>query len=240
MERRTKIVATIGPASQEEKTIRQLLRSGMNVARLNLSHCSHDDHALVYSRVRKLSQDTDKPACILMDLQGPKLRIGKLPGDELTLVPGQKVSLTTEVGPADPSAIPVDFAQLPQSVHPGRRILLDDGNLQLRVDGIRTDMVTAHVLVGGVLKSHKGISLPDAHLDISALTEKDIQDLEFGLQLGVDAIALSFVRSGRMLRHYGKKSSPLSLSLSIFRLFPNSNGPKHWITLTKSWIPPMG
>ena len=197
MERRTKIVATIGPASQEEKTIRQLLRSGMNVARLNLSHGSHDDHALVYSRVRKLSQDTDKPSCILMDLQGPKLRIGKLPGDELTLVPGQKVRLITEVGPADPSAIPVDFAQLPQSVHPGRRILLDDGNLQLRVDGIRTDMVTAHVLVGGVLKSHKGISLPDAHLDISALTEKDIQDLEFGLQLGVDAIALSFVRSAQ-------------------------------------------
>ena len=195
MECRTKIVATIGPASKDEKTIRHLIKSGMNVARLNLSHGSHDDHAQVYKLLRKVAQDTGKPISILLDLQGPKVRIGKLQGDELNLIPGQKVTLTTQLNPISPGEIPVDFAQLPQSVRPGRRILLDDGNLELRVDAITSNQVSAHVVVGGILKSHKGISLPEAHLDISALTDKDLIDLEFGLQLDVDAIALSFVRS---------------------------------------------
>jgi pyruvate kinase len=195
MERRTKIVATIGPASQDEKTIHRLIKTGMNVARLNLSHGSHEDHARVYQLLRKVAQKANKPVCILLDLQGPKVRIGKLPGDAITLVSGEKVTLTTQLNTKKPGKIPVDFPQLPQSVHPGRRILLDDGNLELRVDSVETDQVTAHVIVGGILKSHKGISLPEAHLDINALTDKDLVDLEFGLQLGVDAIALSFVRT---------------------------------------------
>ncbi len=195
MERRTKIVATLGPACQDEKTIRQLLKAGMNVARLNLSHGTHEDHARTYSLLRKVAEKGGKPLCILLDLQGPKVRIGKLPGDAITLSPGQMVTLTTQLDHLDPGDIPVDFAQLPQSVRPGRRILLDDGNLELRTATIQDTRVTARVVVGGVLGSHKGISLPEAHLDINALTEKDLADLEFGLQLGVDAIALSFVRS---------------------------------------------
>ncbi len=195
MERRTKIVATLGPASSDEKTIRRLLKAGMNVARLNLSHGSHDDHARTYALLRQASEKSEKPLCILLDLQGPKVRIGTLPGDEMTLAPGQKVTLTTQPEPTGAGEIPVDFPQLAESVRPGRKILLDDGNLQLRVEAIDQGKVTAQVLVGGVLKSHKGISLPEAHLDISSLTDKDINDLEFGLKLGVDAVALSFVRS---------------------------------------------
>ncbi len=195
MDRRTKIVVTIGPASRDEKTITRLIKAGMNVARLNMSHSSHDDHAHVYDLLRKISQKAGQPICILLDLQGPKVRIGELPGDEATLIPGKKVTLTTQINPLNPGDIPVEFAQLPQSVHAGRRILLDDGNLELRAETIGTDQVIARVVVGGILKSHKGISLPDAHLDISALTDKDLIDLEFGLKLGVDAIALSFVRS---------------------------------------------
>jgi len=195
MDRRTKIVATIGPASQDEKTITRLLKSGMNVARLNLSHGTHEDHTRVFNRLRKVSTEIGKPICILLDLQGPKIRIGKLPNDELLLDANQSVTLTTKSDPNKAGEIPVDFAQLPQSVHPGSRILLDDGNLELRVDRLENKHVHAHVVVGGALKSHKGISLPEAHLDISALTDKDIIDLEFGLKLGVDAIALSFVRS---------------------------------------------
>ncbi len=195
MERRTKIVATLGPASSDEKTIRRLLKAGMNVARLNLSHGSHDDHARTYALLRQASEKSEKPLCILLDLQGPKVRIGTLPGDEMTLAPGQKVTLTTQPEPTGAGEIPVDFPQLAESVRPGRNILLDDGNLQLRVEAIDQGKVTAQVLVGGVLKSHKGISLPEAHLDISSLTDKDINDLEFGLKLGVDAVALSFVRS---------------------------------------------
>ncbi len=195
MDRRTKIVATIGPASQDEKTISRLLKFGMNVARLNLSHGSHEDHTTVYNRLRKASRVVGKPICILLDLQGPKIRIGKLLNDEILLITGQSVILKTGTDPIKAGEIPVDFAQFPQSVHQGERILLDDGNLELRVDRIENNQVHAHVVVGGSLKSHKGINLPEAHLDISALTDKDIIDLEFGLKLGVDAIALSFVRS---------------------------------------------
>jgi pyruvate kinase len=195
MDRRTKIVATIGPASQNDDMIRHLLNSGMNVARLNLSHGSHDDHTLVFNRLKNAAKEMQIPLCILWDLQGPKIRIGKLQQDEIHLIKDQIITLTTRTKEFIPGEIPVDFIELPQSVHPGGRILLDDGNLELRVDTIESNKVIAHVIVGGVLKSNKGINLPEAHLDISSLTEKDVIDLEFGLNLGVDAIALSFVRS---------------------------------------------
>jgi len=135
-----------------------------------------------------------------LDLQGPKIRIGILPGDELRLVQDQQVRLTTEKNTPQIGEIPVEFPGLPYSVLAGERILLDDGDIELLVDGIENNKVIGHVVVGGVLKSHKGISLPEAHLDISALTDKDLVDLEFGLHLGVDAIALSFVRSEQDVR----------------------------------------
>jgi pyruvate kinase len=195
MERRTKIVATIGPASQDEATIRHLIKFGMNVARLNLSHGSHSEHTQVYNTLRKISAELGKPICILLDLQGPKIRIGDLPGGEIRLMEGQTVTLTTHTDQPIAGVIPVEFPQLLSSARQGERVLLDDGNLELRIEKIEQNKVLAHVVVGGSLKSHKGISLPEAHLDISSLTEKDLIDLEFGLQLGVDAIALSFVRS---------------------------------------------
>lgn len=210
MNRRTKIVATLGPATQDEKTVQKLVRAGMNVARLNLSHGSHADHMQVYRVLRRVAEKSGKPLCILLDLQGPKVRIGKLPGDAITLSPGEKVILTNQDKGLNPGEIPVEFPQLLQSVHPGRRILLDDGNLELRVEDIAGDKVNARVLVGGSLKSHKGISLPDAHLDITALTEKDLADLEFGLKLGVDAVALSFVRSAQDVRDLREKIVSIS------------------------------
>jgi pyruvate kinase len=195
MDRRTKIVATIGPASQNDDMIRHLLESGMNVARLNLSHGTHDDHTSVFNRLKNAAKEMQIPLCILLDLQGPKIRIAKLQKDEIHLIKDQIVTLTTRSKALIVGEIPVDFNELPHSVHPGERILLDDGNLELRVDKIELDKVIAHVVVGGVLRSNKGISLPEAHMDISSLTEKDVFDLEFGLNLGVDALALSFVRS---------------------------------------------
>jgi len=195
MDRRTKIVATIGPASQDTRTIRRLIKTGVNVARLNLSHGNHEDHKTVYNRIREAAREMGIPICILLDLQGPKIRIGKLPGDEMLLVKGERVTLTSQTNSLGANEVPVEFTQLAASVHSGERILLDDGNLELRVDKIDQEHVSAIVVVGGVLKSHKGISLPEAHLDISALTDKDLIDLEFGLKLGVDAIAISFVRS---------------------------------------------
>ncbi len=211
MDRRTKIVATIGPACQAGEMIHRLLKRGVNVARLNLSHGTQADHAQVYKRLRKAAADLQKPLCILLDLQGPKLRIAKLPKDEIVLVAGQQVSLNSGSEPESPGDIPVEFSQLPQNVKVGGRILLDDGAMELKVTGIKPERVIARVVTGGTLSSHKGISLPEAHLDIAALTAKDLSDLEFGLHLGVDAFALSFVRS---------ENDILSLQENIQRLAP--------------------
>lgn len=205
MQRRTKIIATIGPATQGEAMIQQLLRSGVNVARLNLSHGTHEDHTIVYHRLRYAAKALKIPLCILLDLQGPKLRIGNLPGGNLSLEKGQIISLTSSISSGRSGEIPVNLDEFQRFVQPGGRILLDDGNLELSVLEIFPDRVTARVMIGGVLKSHKGINLPEAHLDISALTEKDLIDLEFGIKLGVDVIALSFVRSEKDILYLREK-----------------------------------
>jgi pyruvate kinase len=221
MERRTKIVATLGPASQDETTVRRLIKSGMNVARLNLSHGSHADHTQVYNLLRKISAELKKPICILLDLQGPKIRIGNLFGGELRLTEGETVTLTAHTDQPVAGQIPVEFPQLLSSASLGERVLLDDGNLELRVEKIEPDQVLARVIVGGHLTSQKGISLPEAHLNISSLTQKDLDDLEFGLKLGVDAVALSFVRSETDIER---------LQDEIDRMAP---GHKHVMTIAK-------
>ncbi len=226
MDRRTKIVATIGPASQDEKTIRHLLKMGMNIARLNLSHGTYADHQLVYSLLRKVSSEMSLPVCILMDLQGPKIRIGKLPDAGIQLSSGNTVILSTQSDAGDSNLIPVDFVELPQSVEPGGRILLDDGNLELRVKNINQSQVIAEVIVGGLLKSHKGINLPGAHLAISPLTQKDLSDLDFGLQLGVDAVALSFVRSEQDIITLREKISSLAPELKHFPIIAKLERPE--------------
>src|SRR4030042_6144130 len=149
MDRRTKMVATIGPASQTDEMIRRLLRSGVNVARLNMSHGSHKEHSVVYKRLRNAANEMHFPICILLDLQGPKIRIAELLNNEIHLVQGQKVILTTQTKSIKAGEIPVDFIELPRSVHPGGRILLDDGNLELKVEAIVSERVVAHVVVGG-------------------------------------------------------------------------------------------
>ena len=195
MNRCTKIVATIGPACQEPNILEQLLLAGVNVARLNFSHGTHQDHAALIKRLREMAAHLGMPLAILQDLQGPKIRTGNLSAGSLNLVPGQLITLTTRDVPGDNHYVSVDFEDLPHSVSPGGRILLDDGNLELAVTAVGDDWVETRVVVGGVLKPHKGINLPGARLNISALTEKDMSDLAFGLSQGVDVIALSFVRS---------------------------------------------
>lgn len=203
MNRRAKIVATIGPASQDENTLRQLLRAGVDVARLNFSHGSHEVHAGVYHRLRAAAEELGRPITILQDMQGPKIRTGNIPNGSVEIVADQQLILTpaeaideSQVeGQDDKCIIPVDFPELLDSVQPGSRILLDDGNLELQVTGVEGDQVECRVVLGGALKSHKGVNLPGAKLNIPGFTEKDEEDLEFGLKLGVDAVAVSFVRS---------------------------------------------
>lgn len=195
MERRGKIVATIGPASQDERTLQELVQAGMNIARLNFSHGTHDDHAKVIKSLRGIAHRIGQPIGILQDLQGPKIRTGKLAGKGVELKEDQVITLTTDATSKDKKAIPVDFPDLPYLVKPGSRILLDDGNLELHVNKISDQNVQTTVVLGGLLKSNKGINLPGTHLTIPGFTEKDEEDLIFGLQEGVDAVAISFVRT---------------------------------------------
>lgn len=203
--KRTRIVATLGPASQDESTILALLQAGVDVARLNFSHGIHEVHAQVYHRLRETAARLGRPVTILQDLQGPKIRTGEMEGGKVELKAGQTVTLTTTelVGTAE--RFSVDYPDLAESVQPGMRILLDDGNLELiarRVEGGRGGgRVMAEVLLGGVLKPNKGVNLPGAHINLPGLTEKDLEDLAFGLELGVDAVAMSFVRTAADIHH---------------------------------------
>jgi pyruvate kinase len=200
MGRCTKIVATIGPASQDAQSIESLLKAGVNVARLNFSHGTHEVHAGVIRSLRETALRLRQPLCILQDLQGPKIRTGNLFAGSVEIIPGQPLTLTTRPVPGDAQQVTVDFPELPLSVEPGGRILLDDGNLELTVTGVEGEQVFTRVVVGGILKPHKGINLPGARIPVSALTEKDKGDLRFGLEQGVDAIALSFVRTAEDLQ----------------------------------------
>lgn len=203
--RKAKIVATIGPASQDESVLRHLIEAGLDVARLNFSHGSQAEHAEIIALIRKLSEEMNKPISILQDLQGPKLRVGKLPQDGIDLEVGQTIILTTAkpqpVKPGEaglkPISIPMDVPNLARGVKPGSRILLDDGNLEMEVTSIKGDAVSARVVLGGTLKSNKGVNLPGADLGIESFTSKDRSDLEFGLQHGVDMVAISFVRTDK-------------------------------------------
>jgi|YNPNPStandDraft_1061719.scaffolds.fasta_scaffold04824_6 pyruvate kinase len=192
---RTKIVCTIGPASREPEMLVRLMRAGMDVARLNLSHGDRSYHAENIRRIREAAARVDKPVAILCDLQGPKLRVGTMQEGGVPLIPDETVVLTTEAVTGVPGRIPVQYEGLPQVVSPGDRILIDDGLLELQVTGVSDHEITARVVVGGVLESNKGLNLPRASFSIPAITDKDREDLAFALSQGVDWVALSFVRS---------------------------------------------
>lgn len=192
-ERRTKIIATIGPSSEDETTLRNMIRAGMNVARLNFSHGTHQDHQKTFERLRALSHRLGKPLAIMQDLQGVKIRIGELPAP-IDLITDQEITLTT-ASTFEADKIPVDYSDLHKVLTPGSKILLDDGNMELTVTAIQSQDILCRVVNGGILKPNKGINLPGTKLDIPGFTEKDEEDLSFGLKLGVDAVAVSFVCS---------------------------------------------
>jgi pyruvate kinase len=194
--RRAKIICTIGPSCSTEAALRELIRVGMDVARLNFSHGSHQDHARHLQTLRRVAGEEGKTICILQDLQGPKIRTGMLKGHQpVTLKSGGQVTITTRDVEGTAELISTTFKGLADEVRPGTCILLSDGRIELRVNQVSGDEIECQVLNGGTLGEHQGINLPGAALSIPALTEKDRKDLEFGLEHGVDAIALSFVRS---------------------------------------------
>ncbi|PIE66381.1 MAG: pyruvate kinase [Deltaproteobacteria bacterium] len=193
--RRTKIVCTLGPTSDDEATLEKMMRAGMDVARLNFSHGDHETHRALFARVRAVAERLDRPVAILQDLQGPKIRVGDLLGGSLTLAKGSEVTLVYAASTDEPATIPCTYEPLARDVNEGDRILLDDGRLQLRVLETCDGRVEARVEHGGELTNNKGINLPGVTLSTPALTEKDKQDIELGRTLGVDYVALSFVRT---------------------------------------------
>jgi pyruvate kinase len=195
--RRTKIVATLGPASGDAATIEKLIAAGVNVVRLNMSHGDHETHAQAYKELRIAAHNARNPIGVLADLCGPKLRVGRFEAGGIDLVTGGTAVVTTREVIGRDGLIPSQYAGLHHEVGPGARILLDDGALELRVEKIEGTEITATVVRGGRLKDRKGMNLPDSHLATPALTEKDKEDARFAIELGVDYLALSFVRKAQ-------------------------------------------
>lgn len=192
--RRTKIVCTIGPASDSEEMIAKLITAGMNVARVNFSHGTHEYHRGVIRAIKRVRKALGKPVAILQDLQGPKIRIGNISSGSVQLQPGQEFVLTAESVAGDARRASVSLKNMPHEVKAGHPILLADGNIELRVEKTEAPDIYCRVIVGGLLSSHKGINLPVSDVHVDSLTKKDRKDIVVGLEEGVDAIALSFVR----------------------------------------------
>ncbi|HEY0735466.1 MAG TPA: pyruvate kinase [Herpetosiphonaceae bacterium] len=193
--RRTKIVATLGPASDSDASIRRLIEAGVDVMRLNFSHGTHEEHAERITRIRAQSEAVGKPVAILQDLQGPKIRTGPLKNDmPVLLQDGASFTITTEQIEGDARRVSTTYQDLPRDVQPRDRILLSDGLIELLVTAVRDQDVVTQVVQGGSLREHQGINLPGTAVSTSAITDKDREDLEFGLAHGVDFVAMSFVR----------------------------------------------
>lgn len=194
--RRTKIVATIGPSSDSPELLRQLIRAGMNVARLNFSHGSHAEHQTRYEAIRLAAEEIGESIGIMMDLQGPKIRTGPLVnGEPVLLMDGDSVRMTTRACEGGEGLISTTYEDLPRDLRPGDSIYLADGLLELAVDRVEGTEVDCTVIHGGMLGEHKGINLPGVEVSAPSLMDKDLVDLSFGLKLGVDFVALSFVRT---------------------------------------------
>lgn len=192
--RHTKIIGTLGPSSSNEQTIRDLILSGLDIVRLNFSHGEHETHLRNIEMVRKISAELGKNVGILQDLQGPKIRVGKLLGDSINLEKGGEYRLKFGTEQNDPMTIPIDYRGLIHDVRAGDRVMMDDGLRILEVVSLNSDHVVVKVIEGGILKNRKGVNFPDSKLSLPAMTEKDSRDLLFGVSCRVDFVALSFVQ----------------------------------------------
>ena len=193
--RRTKIVCTIGPATRSPENLRLLVEAGMNVARLNFSHGSHQQHAEVIGHLRTIARELNTPLALLQDLSGPKVRVGAIAGEGVLLRPGAEITLTLDDVPGDEHQVNLPVPEIFEAVRAGTHLMLDDGLLELRVKSKRAGALVCEVVVGGLLTSNKGVNVPGVSLPIAAVTDKDLDDLRFGIAQKVDYVAASFVRT---------------------------------------------
>ena len=195
MNRRAKIVCTLGPATSTASALAELIDAGMDVARLNFSHSTHAEHSAVYNMVREISAERGRPVGVLADLQGPKIRLGWFADGPVVWATGEHIVITTAACPGDHDRVSTTYEGLAADVRAGDRLLVDDGKIDLRVVDVDGDDIACEVLSGGPVSDHKGISLPGVAVSVPPLSEKDIEDLKFALELGVDMVAMSFVRA---------------------------------------------
>lgn len=199
--KRTKIIATIGPASNSMEMLMQLAVSGVNVFRLNFSHGTHEDHLKVIEMVKDINEKFDYNIAILQDLQGPKIRIGKIEGSGVEIAPGDSLTITTDEVLGNSEVVSTTYKNFPQDVKVNESILVDDGRIRLTVVSVSATEVKTEVVIGGFLRSNKGMNLPDTVISDSCLTAKDLIDLEFGIKHDVNWVAISFVRSHSDIEH---------------------------------------
>lgn len=204
MHGKTKTVCTLGPSTCTVEMLVQLIHAGMDVVRLNFSHGTHDDHLTTLRNVREAMQRTGEHLAVLQDLQGPKIRIGGFNVPFIELTAGNRFTITTEPGTGDHTRVSTSYTNLTRDVHPGDRILLDDGKLRVQVIEVQGANVLCEVVIGGTLSAHKGINLPGVAVSAPSFTEKDLHDLEFGIRNDIDYVALSFVRTAEDIRELRK------------------------------------
>ncbi|MCH8269283.1 MAG: pyruvate kinase, partial [Acidobacteria bacterium] len=217
--RRTKIVCTLGPATHSRDAIKELIRAGMDVARLNFSHGTQAEHGEVIALIRQSAARLGQPVAVLQDLAGPKVRIGRIEAGSVILQAGALFTFTSRQVPGDQHLVSVTYPDLPKSLQPGDTLLLSDGTLDLEVLETTDTDVKCLVRIGGPLSSRKGINLPTRSIDLASLTDKDRDDLAFGIQQGVDYVALSFVRNASDMlearRFIQERSSDIPLIAKI-------------------------
>ena len=214
--KRTKIVATIGPASQDPGVLRRMILAGLDVVRLNFSHGDYEAHAAVIERVRRLSHDLDVPIAILGDLRGPRIRVGEIEGGEVGLASGQPVTLTPNPVIGTARRLSISFPGLASDLKPGDRLLVDDGDVELHVEKLDADGdIHCRVVEGGTLSSRRGINLPGIRVSLPSVTEKDEQDVAFAVEQGIDFLALSFVQSAADVRSLKQLLARLGADLPV-------------------------
>lgn len=221
--RRAKIVCTLGPATSSIEVLRKMVEAGMDVARLNFSHGSYDDHKQMFEKIRMLSQEVGRPIAILQDLQGPKIRVGKFKDGGIQLVKDDTFIITMEDYEGDQKKVSTTYKELAEDVVAGDILLLDDGLLRFRVTEVNGPEVVVEVEIGGTLKNNKGINLPTAAVSSPSMTEKDRRDLKYGVELGVDYMALSFVRSALDI-HQLKAQLPHNSTIKIISKIEKPQG----------------
>ncbi|MDD3184828.1 MAG: pyruvate kinase [Anaerostipes sp.] len=222
--KKTKIICTMGPATDDDAVLKQLMLEGMDIARLNFSHGDHEEQLVRIQRIKRIREEVGLPIAILLDTKGPEIRTGLLKEDKIELEEGQKFTLTTRELEGDNTIVSITYAELPQDVEVGNSILIDDGLLELKVENIDGTEIECQVVNGGSLGNRKGVNVPNVAVNLPAITEKDKEDIEFGLENGIDFIAASFVRNAKAVEEIKQIIGAYNMHVGVISKIENVEG----------------